>query len=78
MKSGENIAVPNLSSFDRKKAHSYISEKNIEKLRTYSEGQGSDRCLHIVYEGELSSSHGTLHVTSGSRELDISEDGVGI
>lgn len=39
MKSGQDVVIPNLNSYDRKKAHTYISEKNIEKLRTYSAGE---------------------------------------
>ncbi len=50
MHSGQDVLIPNLSAYDRKKAHFYISEKNIEKLRTYSTGEGNARCLHIMYE----------------------------
>jgi predicted RNA-binding protein Jag len=77
MHSWQDVAIPNLSSFDRKKAHSYISEKNIEKLRTYSEWEGASRCLHIVYEGERIAP--TIHRTpSPARSLDISEDGIDV
>lgn len=77
MKSGQDVAVPNLNAYDRKKAHTYISEKNIEKLRTYSAGEWSDRCLHIVYEWEISSSH-HVHTESKHRILEISEDGIDV
>lgn len=36
MRSGEELIIPNLTSYDRKKAHGYISEKNIEGLKAFS------------------------------------------
>lgn len=39
MRSGKEISIPNLSSYDRKKAHGYISEKSIEGLKTFSVGE---------------------------------------
>lgn len=37
MKTGKDIAIPNLNSYERKRAHDYISAKNIAGLRTYSQ-----------------------------------------
>lgn len=39
MSTGKSIRIPNLSAFERKKAHNYISEKKIEGLTTKSEGE---------------------------------------
>ncbi len=36
---GKNTRIPNLTSFERKKAHGYISEKAIVGLTTKSEGE---------------------------------------
>ena len=37
MSTGKPSQIPNLSSYDRKKAHSYISDKAIVGLSTHSE-----------------------------------------
>ncbi len=37
MSTGKSTQIQNLNSYDRKKAHNYISEKKIEKLTTHSE-----------------------------------------
>ena len=37
MSTGKAISIPNLSSFERKKAHGYIADKKIENLATKSE-----------------------------------------
>lgn len=34
---GNPLSIPNLSSFERKKAHGYIADKKIEDLTTKSE-----------------------------------------
>lgn len=39
MESGKSIRIPNLTSYERKKAHNYISEKHIDGLATKSEGE---------------------------------------
>jgi len=44
------ITLPNLTSYDRKKAHGYISERNIEWIKTFSVGEGPTRELHLSYE----------------------------
>ncbi len=66
LSSGQEISIPNLSSYERKKVHSYLSEKNIVGVRTYSVGEGRDRHLCIA----LDSSKGP--------HIDIAEDGIGI
>ncbi|MDD2916904.1 MAG: hypothetical protein PHH70_03630 [Candidatus Gracilibacteria bacterium] len=76
MRSGEEIILPNLSSYDRKKAHGYISDKKIEDLKTFSIGEGKDRALHLVYTGSKIESRPT---TSAPRKIDmIDDDGIGI
>jgi predicted RNA-binding protein Jag len=39
MSHGKPIHIPNLSSFDRKKAHNYIATKEIPGIKTHSEGE---------------------------------------
>ena len=76
MATGKTVRIPELNSYDRKKAHNYIAEKSISGLTTHSEGEWLDRVLVLEYSGEIKSpwiSH-TSHVSLS----DISEDGVGI
>lgn len=75
MKTGKDIAIPNLSSYERKKAHNYISEKNIAGLRTYSAGEWVERALHIASDGILTPS---APVSKWPSSIDLEEDGVGI
>ncbi len=84
MQSGKSAHIRNLSSFERKKAHNYISEKNIEWFSTKSEGEGDARILILSYTGILKEAdkHKT-HTTpirniATSSTLSLSEDGVGI
>jgi predicted RNA-binding protein Jag len=39
MSSGKTLRIPELTSYERKKAHGYISDKHIEGLMTKSEGE---------------------------------------
>lgn len=77
MRFGEEIILPNLSSYDRKKAHGYISDKKIEGLKTFSVGEGKDRALHLSYVGpKITSSHS---VPVAKKVVDmIDDDGIGI
>ncbi|MFA6091244.1 MAG: R3H domain-containing nucleic acid-binding protein [Candidatus Gracilibacteria bacterium] len=76
MRSREELILPNLSSYDRKKAHGYISDKKIEGLKTFSVGEGKDRALHLSYAGpKIVSSHPTP-VRKVSELID--DDGIGI
>ena len=59
-----DAAIPNLTSYQRKKVHDYVSEKHIEGLHTYSIGEGTERQIYI-----------SLGVAT---KLDITEDGIGI
>ncbi len=74
---GETALDPELSSYDRKKIHAYVSEKGIEGLTTKSVGEGMARCLHLVYSGapRKEPSHPVASRMDGS---DLSEDGIGI
>lgn len=83
MSTGKPLRIPNLNSYDRKKAHNYISEKNIEKLTTHSEWTGTDRILVLEYTGEVKvvvppSPVRPLSTNSSMSVDDLSEDGVGI
>ena len=53
MSTGKSVKIPNLSAFERKKAHNYISEKNINNLTTKSEGEGEERALVLSYTGTI-------------------------
>lgn len=79
MRSGEEISLPNLSSYDRKKAHGYISEKKIEGFKTFSVGEGKDRELHLVYTGPKTVSNHTSSAPVARKVTStIDDDGVGI
>lgn len=76
---GKTIRIANLSSFERKKAHNYISEKHIEGLNTHSEGEGEERALFLGYSGTLvGTKHENQDTVSRQKIADLSEDGVGI
>ena len=78
MRSGEEISLPNLTSYDRKKAHGYISDKKIEGLKSFSVGEGKDRELHLVYTGpKLATTHSSTSVARKLVEM-IDDDGIGI
>jgi predicted RNA-binding protein Jag len=84
MSSGKTVRMPNLSSFERKKAHNYIAEKDIAWLSTRSEGEWNLRSLSLSYTGALVeptiSSHTPSHQDRPTERvmIDLSEDGVGI
>ena len=50
-RSWEEITIPKLSSYDRKKAHGYISDKKLEGFKSFSVGEGKDRELHLIFTG---------------------------
>lgn len=73
---GKSIRIPNLSSYERKLAHNYISEKNMDGLSTHSEGEGGERALIMTYTGPIKE---TPRWTRDTSDLDLlSEDGIGI
>lgn len=49
MRSNGRVALPQLTSFERKKVHTHVAEKNIEGLATQSEGEGRERCMYLSY-----------------------------
>ncbi len=84
MSTGKSTQIQNLNSYDRKRAHNYISEKKIEKLTTHSEWEWAQRVLVIEYTWELVApsvisprQHTPSHTPHHSVD-DLSEDGVGI
>ncbi len=82
MKSKNDVTIPNLNSYERKKAHNHISLKNIDGLKTYSDGEGKERMLHLIYSGTetyRSQPHTSSPQSSSAHTLDdLSEDGIGI
>ncbi|PID84581.1 hypothetical protein CSB09_00245 [Candidatus Gracilibacteria bacterium] len=73
---GKEVIFPNFNSFERKKAHNYVSQLGIEGLETHSEGERKERKLHMTYSGSLSPEPKKVDVRHSLSEL--SEDGVGI
>lgn len=49
MKNNKEIKLPNFSSYERKKIHNYLSEKNIDWLTAHSEWVWADRVMHLSY-----------------------------
>jgi predicted RNA-binding protein Jag len=83
MSTGRPAQIANLSSYDRKKAHSYISDKAIAGLLTHSEWEASERHLVLEYTGELrqGAAPNPPHIHTGVIHTpvdDLSEDGIGI
>lgn len=50
---GRSSKIPNLTAYERKKAHNYISERAIPGLSTHSDGEGTERALILEYTGEI-------------------------
>ncbi len=80
---GKSARIPNLTSYERKKAHSYISDKNITHLKTRSDGEGAERALFLEYTGEIREQRpqtyaSSLAPTAVAPRNNLSEDGVGI
>ena len=78
MRSGEEITLQNLSSYDRKKAHGYISEKKIEGFKSFSAGEGKDRELHLIYTGTKPTSSFSPAPVARKVTATIDDDGIGI
>jgi len=47
MSEQKEIKLPFFSSYERKKIHNYIADKNIDDIGTRSEGEGRERRLYI-------------------------------
>lgn len=79
MSTWKSIKIPNLSPFERKKAHNYISEKKIEWLSTKSEWEWEERALMLSYTGKLIQNTPVQAERSSSKDIEsLSLDGVGI
>ncbi len=80
MSTGKSVRIPELNSYDRKKAHNYIAEKAIDWLATHSEWTGTERVLVLDYTGEIKAvtPTNTPATPRASSVVDLSEDGVGI
>jgi hypothetical protein len=62
-----------MTSYERKKAHSHIAERNIPWLRSFSVGEGENRRLHISYGASSSKP-----VSSSEPDSMLNEEGIGI
>jgi len=60
-----SITLHQLTSYERKKAHDYISRQNSTGIRAESEGEGDERRLHIKFQKSI-------------LPADLSEDGIWI
>lgn len=82
MRVGGEITLPNLTSYERKKAHGYISDKAIENLKTFSVGEGKERALHLSYSGTPTGhkrEESTVSTTAPKKiTMTIDDEGVGI
>lgn len=83
MQNGKPTQIKNLSAFERKKAHNYISEKHIEWFSTKSEGEWENRMLILSYTGPLKEVEKPKISQAPTKRLSaslasLSEDGVGI
>ena len=78
-RSWEDVILSNLSSYDRKKAHGYISDKKNDNLKTFSTGEGKDRELHLVYTTQEASWVWKHAIPNTTKKIDlIDDDGIGI
>lgn len=77
MRSGEEVFLPNLSAYDRKKAHGYISAKTLDGLKAFSVGEWKDRELHLVYTGIKPTHTPSVSVTK-KIVATLDDDGIGI
>lgn len=48
IKTQKEIALPNYSSYERKKIHNYISEKKLDTIRSYSVWEWRERVMHLA------------------------------
>jgi predicted RNA-binding protein Jag len=51
MRTGGDVALFELSNYERKKVHAYVAEKKVEGLSTRSVGEGAERVLHLMFSG---------------------------
>jgi predicted RNA-binding protein Jag len=61
MSTGKTSRIPNLTSYERKKAHNYIATREIAGLSSHSDGEGAERALFLAYSGPLISAPSTPH-----------------
>ncbi|MDQ1344008.1 MAG: spoIIIJ-associated protein [Patescibacteria group bacterium] len=80
MRTGGEITLPELSSYERKKVHAYVADKKVEGLSTRSTGEGDTRMLHLSYVGTLEKAKVAepSHERVSAAISDLSEDGIGI
>ena len=80
---GQSIRIASLTPYERKKAHSYIADKQITGLSTQSEWEWVDRALVLSYVGSIVGQSNQVSVpippaSTAKPEALISDDGVGI
>lgn len=75
---GSSIRMPSLTSYERKKAHGYVADKNITGLKTQSEWEWIERALVLSYTGEIIKKTTPSSYKPTHSEMTISDEGVGI
>ena len=80
---GKSIRMPSLTPYERKKAHSYIADKNMPGLKSQSEGEWAERALVLSYTGDIIVRPAMSHTIENSKtntitEPLLSDEGIGI
>jgi len=53
LRAGGKIALRPMTSYERKKVHSYVGDKQVEGLRTVSQDDPTGRTLYVTFEGKV-------------------------
>jgi len=57
IRSQKEVALPNYSSYERKKIHNYISEKKLDTIRSYSVWEWKERIMHLAPVSKVQNSN---------------------
>ncbi|MBP8016516.1 KH domain-containing protein [Candidatus Gracilibacteria bacterium] len=49
LKTQKTIKLPDFTAYERKKIHNYLSDKKIDSIKAYSEGEGVNRFMYFEY-----------------------------
>ncbi len=60
IKSKKDIVLPNFNAYERKKIHTYVSDKKIDWIKAYSQWEWTDRVMHISYNDNNSKKNNKL------------------
>ncbi len=68
MQGGKEIILSSLTSYERKKVHGHITDKQIPGLKVWSVGEKNERAMHLSYQKD----------PVETRVQELTEDGIGI